>query len=108
MGGWGVAIAQLLLLLLLLLLRLLLRLLLLLLLLLRACFPPHDVARVRPLETHSSRDPSPPPQVPAWPAARKWSREYLAQAFQGRSVIVGDQPMGFDAFCAYCGAAHGD
>ena len=41
--------------------------------------------------------------VRKWPAMEKWKhREYLAEAFQGLHVIVGDAPMRFDSFLKYC------
>lgn len=35
---------------------------------------------------------------------RKWSRRYLRQAFEGGQVLVGDQPISFDAYCKYADA----
>jgi hypothetical protein len=35
---------------------------------------------------------------------KRWTRGYLRRAFAGKSVIVGDQPLPFDAYCAYADA----
>lgn len=42
--------------------------------------------------------------VPTWPATKKWSRAYLRKALNGHSVMVGDAPMSFDAYCRYADA----
>eukprot|EP00887_Chlorella_sp_A99_P005234 scaffold1.g5234.t1 len=42
--------------------------------------------------------------VGRWPAFSKWTREYLKEAFEGGSVIVGDAPMSFEAYCEYSDA----
>jgi F-box domain len=39
--------------------------------------------------------------VTKWPAMTKWSRSYLQKAFKNGSVIVGDAPMKFEAYCHY-------
>lgn len=39
--------------------------------------------------------------VTKWPAMKRWSRRYLQKAFKGKQVIVGDQPISFDAYCRY-------
>lgn len=39
-----------------------------------------------------------------WPAMRKWTREYLKKAFKGGTVLVGDAPMSFEAYCSYADA----
>lgn len=39
--------------------------------------------------------------VGRWPAMKRWSRGYLQKAFKGKQVIVGDQPISFDAYCRY-------
>ncbi|GLC43738.1 hypothetical protein PLESTB_000903100 [Pleodorina starrii] len=36
-----------------------------------------------------------------WPAMTKWNREYLAQMFGGREVIVGNMPMPFTTYLSY-------
>jgi hypothetical protein len=40
-------------------------------------------------------------QVTKWPAMEKWSRQYLEAAFEGSHVLVGDQPISFQAYCKY-------
>ena len=42
--------------------------------------------------------------VSSWPAVRKWNKDYLRTVFQGRTVIVGDVPMSFEAYCSYADA----
>lgn len=42
--------------------------------------------------------------VTKWPAMKKWSRSYLQKAFKNGSVIVGDAPMSFEAYCRYADA----
>ncbi|KAI3433776.1 hypothetical protein D9Q98_003581 [Chlorella vulgaris] len=39
--------------------------------------------------------------VTKWPAMEKWSRQYLEAAFEGSHVLVGDQPISFQAYCKY-------
>ena len=45
-----------------------------------------------------------PLQVTKWPAMKRWSRRYLQRAFRGGRVLVGDQPISFDAYCRYADA----
>jgi len=42
--------------------------------------------------------------VASWPASKKWNRQYLQQALHGCSVMVGDAPLSFDAYCRYVDA----
>jgi hypothetical protein len=35
---------------------------------------------------------------------KRWSRRYLQRAFKGGRVVVGDQPIFFDAYCRYADA----
>ena len=42
--------------------------------------------------------------VSKWPATKKWTREYLRKAFKNGSVLVGDAPMSFEAYCSYADA----
>lgn len=36
-----------------------------------------------------------------WPALKKWTKQYLAQAFKGKKVIVGNYPMSFSTYLDY-------
>ena len=40
--------------------------------------------------------------VQSWEAYEEWDRETFKEAFKNTPVIVGDAPMNFDAYLAYC------
>lgn len=47
-------------------------------------------------------------QAAKWPALKKWTRQYLREAFQGHKVVVGNYPMAFDDYLAYADSAIDD
>ena len=42
-----------------------------------------------------------PVQVDQWPAHKRWSREYLARALEGRKIVAGGYQFSFEDYLAY-------